>query len=136
MMTPFTTFDAQTGQPVMWGDAADIAIQAGPGQVVCAGHWDAEAFVLRGGIPRARNTRSRADLVMQRLWRAVRQKRQHLLLQHVDSMSPARWQGMSEAERDRITAYRQALLDVPQTQTDPRNIVWPDPPGAKGPSDG
>jgi hypothetical protein len=31
---------------------------------------------------------------------------------------------------DERAAYRQALRDVPQTQTDPFNIVWPETPAA------
>jgi hypothetical protein len=32
---------------------------------------------------------------------------------------------MTDAQKAEWAAYRQALRDLPQTQTDPFNIVWP-----------
>lgn len=42
------------------------------------------------------------------------------------------WTQVADAPVDDLVwaAYRQALRDLPQTQTDPFNIVWPTPPAA------
>lgn len=50
------------------------------------------------------------------------------LLSEVDSISPVRWAGMTKAEQDGWVAYRQALLDVPQQEGFPNDIIWPDRP--------
>jgi len=43
----------------------------------------------------------------------------------VDSINAVRWNTMSDQEKSNWTAYRQALLDVPQQPGFPDNIVWP-----------
>ena len=35
---------------------------------------------------------------------------------------------LSDSEKEAWAVYRQALRDVPQTQDDPDNIVWPETP--------
>ncbi len=35
---------------------------------------------------------------------------------------------ITSEERDQVLEYRQALRDIPQTQTFPESIVWPEPP--------
>jgi Phage tail assembly chaperone protein len=131
-MIPFTVFDAETGAFIRSGEAEDIQIQAQPGEVVTAGHWPAETHVLRRGKARPRNTRKRAEMVMERLWREVRITRNRLLMSHVDSITALRWASLSPAQKAALKTYRQALLDIPQQQGDPRNIKWPTPPGRTG----
>lgn len=130
-MKTFTIYDTATGEPKRWGEAEDITAQAGQNEIAIEGNWPAETHVLRSGRPTARNTGSRAEMVLTRLWRKVRVERNHLLMRHVDCISPVRWELMSAAEQDALRSYRQALLDVPQTQTDPHHIKWPLPPGQK-----
>ncbi|MFZ2469464.1 MAG: tail fiber assembly protein [Parvibaculum sedimenti] len=62
------------------------------------------------------------------LWARVRRQRDALL-------SACDWTQMSDAPlaaevKAAWTAYRQALRDIPETQTDPANIVWPAAPGS------
>lgn len=57
-------------------------------------------------------------------WRAVRSERNARL-------SACDWTQLADTTVNSSTwaTYRQALRDLPQTQTDPFNIVWPAPPG-------
>ncbi|MFA5658738.1 MAG: phage tail assembly chaperone [Oscillospiraceae bacterium] len=62
----------------------------------------------------------------------VRDKRNRLLEKTVDPMQKVLvWNSMSEEEQKKWTAYRQALLDVPEQKifkTKPEKVVWPDIP--------
>lgn len=57
--------------------------------------------------------------------RDLRTERDKRLKAYVDTMNPARWEAMTEAQRQAWRAYRQALLDLPETTTDPRHPDWP-----------
>jgi Phage tail assembly chaperone protein len=59
-----------------------------------------------------------------------RNKRDALLSQ-LDSLisSPLRWQSLSEQDKNEISSYRSSLLNVPQQEGFPDNIVWPTAPG-------
>ena len=59
---------------------------------------------------------------------AVRARRDTLLKEVVDSVNPMRWETLTELQKDAWRAYRQALLDVPQQEGFPTNIVWPEVP--------
>jgi hypothetical protein len=60
-------------------------------------------------------------------WSLVRAKRDRLLgLSDWTQVADA---ALTSEERQGWVAYRQALRDVPQTQTDPDSIVWPDKGG-------
>jgi hypothetical protein len=52
------------------------------------------------------------------------------LLRAIDSIvsNPLRWSSFTPEEQDEIAKYRLALLDVPQQDGFPTNIVWPTPP--------
>lgn len=56
-------------------------------------------------------------------WEAVRKERDGLL-------AACDWTMVADAPTDKAAwgAYRQALRDLPETQPDPLNIVWPVPP--------
>ena len=54
----------------------------------------------------------------------------YLRLRACDKISPMRWNAMSEAQRADWTAYRQALLDIPQQEGFPwggdlKKVPWP-----------
>ena len=55
----------------------------------------------------------------------ARFKRNNLLKQTVDRINPLRWESYTQEQKDAWAAYRQALLDVPQQEGFPTNIVWP-----------
>lgn len=57
-----------------------------------------------------------------------RAKRDALLQTTIDAMNPMRWETLTELQKDAWRTYRQALLDVPQQEGFPTNIVWPEVP--------
>ena len=58
---------------------------------------------------------------------AVRSTRDNTLADEVDPIvsNPLRWGGMTAEKQAAWTAYRQALLDVPQQSGFPHNVAWP-----------
>jgi hypothetical protein len=60
----------------------------------------------------------------------VRYARDQLLVSEVDPVvsNPLRWADLSEQEQADVSAYRLALLDVPQQQGFPHTVSWPTPP--------
>ncbi len=58
----------------------------------------------------------------------ARAHRDALLNEVVDSMNPMRWETLTDTQKDAWRDYRQALLDVPQQEGFPTNIVWPEAP--------
>jgi len=61
----------------------------------------------------------------EQLWRKVRDRRNMLLMQSDILVLPDRWATYTTEKQTAVSAYRQALRDLPETQTDPDNIVWP-----------
>lgn len=55
----------------------------------------------------------------------ARRKRNNLLKQSIDSINPLRWESFNEEEKEQWMSYRQALLDIPQQEGFPDNIIWP-----------
>lgn len=57
----------------------------------------------------------------------VRRERNRRLAQEVDPIAgnALRWAALTEAQRQAWADYRQALLDVPQQEGFPHNVVWP-----------
>jgi len=57
----------------------------------------------------------------------IRAERDRRLVSEVDPVvsNPLRWSAMSEQEQADISAYRLALLDVPQQAGFPNTISWP-----------
>ena len=60
----------------------------------------------------------------------VRVQRDSKLTNEVDPVvsNPLRWADLSAQEQADVSAYRLALLDVPQQQGFPHTISWPTPP--------
>lgn len=54
-----------------------------------------------------------------------RGRRNKFLLLNVDSINAVRWSAMSAPKQAEFIEYRQALLDVPQQEGFPENIIWP-----------
>lgn len=57
----------------------------------------------------------------------VRSKRDDLLKNEIDPIvsNPLRWDAFTEAKKAEWAVYRQALLDVPQQEGFPIDVVWP-----------
>lgn len=58
----------------------------------------------------------------------VRGTRDSLLQINVDNLSPVRWELLTEEKKQTVLNYRQLLLDVPQQEGFPWEVVWPEPP--------
>lgn len=60
----------------------------------------------------------------------VRYERDQRLVSEVDPVvsNPLRWADLSAQEQADVSAYRLALLDVPQQQGFPHTVSWPTPP--------
>lgn len=61
---------------------------------------------------------------------SIRAARDQRLRNEVDPLvtNPLRWAELTEEKRAEWTAYRRALLDVPQQAGFPHNVVWPTKP--------
>lgn len=63
---------------------------------------------------------------------SVRDKRDRILNNVVDKMQGVlRWSDLTEAKQTEWTAYRKALLDIPEQEifsTDPLKVEWPEQP--------
>lgn len=62
--------------------------------------------------------------------RDARILRDKYLSQNVDSLNGLRWELLSEETKQEYRLYREALLDVPQQEGFPDNIIWPVKPQA------
>ena len=65
------------------------------------------------------------NLTDEELSRQVRYKRDRYLRIIVDTMNPIRWAVMTTEQQQAWVDYRQALLDVPEQEGFPTNIIWP-----------
>lgn len=69
------------------------------------------------------------DVVLERQAETIRWER-YLRLRECDKLSPPRWEGMTEAQRQAWRDYRLALLDIPQQEGFPwggdvEAVPWP-----------
>jgi hypothetical protein len=58
----------------------------------------------------------------------VRRTRNALLAESDLYTMPDRWSAYTQDEQQAWKVYRQALRDIPQTLTDPTQVVWPQKP--------
>lgn len=65
---------------------------------------------------------------LEKLAETVRLERDNLLSCYVDKLNGARWDFMSQEEKNIWIQYRQDLLDVPQQEGFPENVIWPQKP--------
>ena len=61
-------------------------------------------------------------------WQVVREKRDRLLIESDSNVLPDRWAAMSAEKQQEWATYRQTLRDIPQTYSDPADVVWPTKP--------
>lgn len=66
--------------------------------------------------------------LIEEAWRLVRQKRDALLLATDYAIMPD--YPLTEAQKGEVTAYRQALRDIPDTYASPDAVEWPAKPEA------
>lgn len=58
----------------------------------------------------------------------IRTIRNRRLARYVDIINPLRWESLTAEQKVAWQAYRQALLDVPQQEGFPDNVIWPEKP--------
>lgn len=67
---------------------------------------------------------------LEALAESVRAQRDTILAAEVDPIAtnPLRWNALTPEQQDALAAYRQALLDVPQQEGFPSDVIWPTKP--------
>jgi hypothetical protein len=55
----------------------------------------------------------------------IRSKRDGQLRRNIDIINGPRWSAMTPEKQSEWMSYRQALLDVPQQEGFPDNVIWP-----------
>ena len=58
-------------------------------------------------------------------WNLVRKERGYLLMQSDIAVLLDRWASMTPEKQQEWSTYRQALRDIPQSFSDPKDVVWP-----------
>jgi hypothetical protein len=61
-------------------------------------------------------------------WNQIRTRRNALLVQSDAAVLPDRWATMTPENQQTWSTYRQALRDIPQSFSDPKDVVWPTKP--------
>lgn len=74
------------------------------------------------------NTFVPTPLDTEELAQSIRNQRDALLQQHIDVINPVQWAAMPEQHQAVLSAYRQALLDVPQQAGFPTEVTFPQLP--------
>lgn len=95
-----------------------------------------EEFEAAGGIARVIDGKIFLGLTkaekLEQAQKEVREKRDRILSEKVDKMQGVlRWADLTDAQREAWTAYRKALLDIPQQKvfkTNPAAVVFPTKP--------
>jgi len=89
--------------------------------------WSSGPYSLRTAPPDPTPTE---DELVAELCSNLRTQRDALLVAVVDPVlcNPVRWAEMPVAKKAEWTAYRAALLDVPQQTKFPETVVWPEQP--------
>ena len=59
---------------------------------------------------------------------SMKRLRDKLLNDTVDRINPIWYASLSEAQKQELATYRQALLDIPQQSGFPINVAWPNKP--------
>lgn len=136
-MTPFIVYD-NTGRIIRSGNCAEVDFehQAGDAEKIMEGSANPSSqFIEKGQVvdmPDRPDDNHVFDYVS-KTWlpdlalaatRAIT-KRSKLLADGPDRVNPMWWASMSTTEQSDVTAYRQALLDVPQQPGYPLQIDWP-----------
>ena len=130
------------GQVIRFGDCQDetFELQNGEGEYLLEGEFTGNQYVDNGVLANM-PLKPSSDYVFDyesKEWvfdtfNATQQayaKRDELLRNGVDRISPVWWASMTEQEQQAWTQYRQDLLNVPQQPDFPQVIEWPVSPDA------
>jgi len=61
-----------------------------------------------------------------KVWLEIRKKRDFLLKETDVLVLVDRWEKTPVIEKEKISTYRQALRDLPQTYGNPHDVIWPE----------
>jgi len=61
----------------------------------------------------------------EKTWKSIRDERDRLLKETDVFTLSDRWAILEDVEREKLTLYRQALRDLPQTYQHSRDVIWP-----------
>lgn len=125
------------GQVVRFGDCQDetFELQKNDGEYLLEGEFTGNQYVDNGTLVNMPTKPSPnhvfdyeiKDWVFDSFYAAqqVYAKRDELLRNGVDRISPVWWASMTQQEQQAWSQYRQDLLDVPQQSGFPQDINWP-----------
>lgn len=110
------------------GVARDPQAQTRPGETVFVGVASPQEKRVVDGELRTIPQEIRDNRSRQEKWQRIRQRRAGLFRAQIDSLNPIRWEALDEAQKQAWRSYRQALRDLPQTFSNPEDVIWPTPP--------
>lgn len=130
MRKHFTAYEIATGKILYTGTARSVEDQVDEDGGIGAveGRGDPRTQRVVNGKIRMIPKRQRDAAARKRAMRKLRGKRAALLRDLGVTLNPLFWSTLTPAEQEAWRQYRQALLDLPKTQTDLDNITWPQPP--------
>lgn len=128
-MKQFSIYEPETGNIVGSLMAPDISVVSPPeGLMVSENVGNPEKDrIVEGKVMRISEKEMKSrdqDAAM----RSLREKRSAILLNKIDKVNPVWFNSLSSSEKEELQDYRQALLDLPNTTTNPEEVVWPEPP--------
>jgi len=117
----YTKYNPETGDIV--GLFTSTPEDAELNQPYIQGHWDWQTHRVVDGTATPKSASEIEELMVGKAWVNLRNSR-NFLLQGCD------WTQASDSPVDSAAwaTYRQQLRDLPANTTDPRNVVWPEPP--------
>lgn len=99
-----------------WKDHAHfIAVDRNDGEIGWG--WDGSNWIIP--IP---------EISREEIENKIRQRRNKFLSMYIDSMNPIRWEFLTDEQKNKYIQYRQDLLDVPQQDGFPDNVIFPEIP--------
>ena len=117
----YTRYDETTG--IIRGHCFGRREDAGYDWGIIEGNYSAEEYIIVDGQPQRKTDADIEQQQIDKAWLEVRNTRT-LFLKDSD------WTQVPDAPVDAAAwaVYRQQLRDLPANTTDPRNVVWPEPP--------
>lgn len=117
----FTTFDPETGE--ITGRIRGSRKTAEANGPFVEGEFSRKTHVIVDSQPASRDAAEIEGAEIEAAWRELRMGRDARL-------KDSDWTQIPDAPVDRAawTKYREALRALPETTTDPRQVVWPAPP--------
>lgn len=127
-MQKFTAYDLTTGVILYHGQARNLEDQVEEGIGVVAGHGTEDTHRIVDGRLRMRPKPQRLRRLKLRAMKDLRRRRNGKLRALGKLLTPVYWESLTAEQQAAWHKYRQELLDLPETVSDPHNVEWPRPP--------